>query len=172
MKRLEKARRTVRAYSKDLLAACPEWPTEMGRNGGARWEVWEKVVPPRRAQARRGPRVTEDIPLPHLTPTQKKRLNLDHDTIPLPNRSHERAESSPPSGIEARAPMSPPTKGSMSKAEESKPNGQYGSLADQTWSDFQGFGFGGGLSKDKLEFNLYEGAKKVCYNSRLPLNRR
>ena len=163
VKRLEKVRRYVRAYSKDLLSSGQEWGQEMKQCGGVQWEAWESVLPPVVKTRRSGPRVSEQPRQPSLTDRQRKRLFLASDTIPLPissspSISFEKVDvpgsQSNGSGINQSA--SATSRDSLVNRQE-----KYGSLADKSWSEFEGFGFGEGVNKDRLEFNLNEGAKKV-----------
>lgn len=163
VKRLEKVRRYVRAYSKDLLSSAQEWEQEMKQCGGIQWEAWESVLPPVVKTRRSGPRVSEQPRQPSLTDRQRKRLFLASDTIPLP------ISSSPSMGFEKVDVPGSQSNGSginqlaSATSRDSLVNRQekYGSLADKSWSEFEGFGFGEGVNKDRLEFNLNEGAKKV-----------
>jgi hypothetical protein len=166
VEKLEKIRRTVRAYSKDLISAGQEWPGEMNRYGGKRWEAWESVLPHEHVRRKPGPRVSEGPRLPVLTEKHRKRMNLTADVVPLPS-----AISTSSSGFEKiclpgsmsnlsssfSSELGTRARGSAGVDEEQK----YGSLADKSWSEFEEFGFGEGVGKDRLEFNVYEGAKKV-----------
>jgi hypothetical protein len=163
VKRLEKVRRNVRAYSKDLTSSAQDWEREMRQHGGVRWDAWESVLPPPSSTRRSRPHVSEQPRQPFLSEKHRKRLFLATDTIPLP------FSSSPSNGFEK---VETPTSGSgglissqiaSTSSHDSLAGkyGGYGSVADQTWREFEGFGFGDGLDRSKLDFNLYEGAKKV-----------
>lgn len=163
VKRLEKVRRNVRAYSKDLTSSAQDWEREMRQHGGTRWDAWGSILPPVSNKKAPGPRITEQPRQPVLSEKHRKRLFLATETIPVP------FSSSPSHGfekIEMPSSSSGRTGSSLVASTSSHDslidrNNAYGSMADQTWREFEGFGFGDGLDKSKLDFNLYEGAKKV-----------
>ena len=163
VKRLEKVRRSVRAYSKDLTSSAQDWEREMRQHGGIRWEAWESILPPASNNRTPGPRVTEQPRQPVLSEKHRKRLFMATETIPFP------FSSSPSNGFEkVEMPGSSSRRFGNSLLVTTSSHDSlidkkdaYGSVADQTWREFEGFGFGDGLDKSKLDFNLYEGAKKV-----------
>lgn len=163
VKRLEKVRRNVRAYSKDLLSSGQEWEREMRQNGGVQWEAWESVLPPAIKTRKAGPRISEQPRQPALTDRHRKRLFLATDRIPLP------ISSSPSMDFEKVGMPGSRSNGSgidhltsaASRDSLIDKREKFGSLADKSWSEFEGFGFGDSVNKDRLEFNVHEGAKKV-----------
>jgi hypothetical protein len=172
VKRLEKIRRNVRAYSRDLSSTGQVWEHELRQHGGIRWEAWEAVLPPPVKSKTPGPRVTEQPHQPRLTEKHRRRLFLATNIIPLPVSSSAVAEldrNHIPRSVSNSSRLShltdSPSRNSLVDKRET-----YGSLADKSWSEFEGFGFGDGVDKNRLDFNLYEGAKKVSIRDPVSVN--
>lgn len=152
--RCERATRTVRAYSKDLVASAETWVTEKDQ-----WSAWEKVV----IRSRSG-RVA-DTGRPEFTPGYRKRM-IVKETPALPASSGAKARQ--PTVYGASRLDAPFERTKEHRRDGSDEDGRWGSLAGKEWSMFEEGGFGsqleaggGGGLADNLRFDLTESAKLV-----------
>lgn len=140
--RCERASRTVRAYSKDLLVTAEEWAKD-GKGPSAAWDT--VILASRRGEASR----------PLLTQSFRTKIGTT-ELLPLPASSLSNI---------GRGPSAP-----RSQKGTQGGTARWGSLADKEWGMFEegGFGFGQSESNGKendiskmLQFDLTEGAKRV-----------
>ncbi|WWC65566.1 uncharacterized protein I303_108184 [Kwoniella dejecticola CBS 10117] len=163
--RCERASRTVRAYSKDLLAGAELWSSDLPI--GDKWDAWDRVT----WKARRG-----DISRPRFSQSYRRRMMVK-ENLPLPptsvgdgNRPISYGSATKPaldnSSIRSRKGR---TMGVVSE-EEDNGDGRWSSLAGKEWSMFEEGGFDAptlshgkkdnkGDIRNRLQFDLTESAK-------------
>lgn len=178
LRRLEKAHRLVRSYSPNLMSSAQEWAADM-KTRGIQWDAWDRILPPPPTAPRKktgGPRLSESPRLPVVTERHRKRLCLASESIPLPTCT---SVSSISSGFEKVSwpdetpeinlgvPLVEQEKATRQHNRLPPPSftfneqGRCSTLAEQSWMEFEGLGFAESLSKERLDFNVNEGAKRV-----------
>lgn len=143
--RCERAARTVRAYSKDLIATAEEWAKD-GKGPSAAWDT--VVLATRRGEESR----------PLFSQSFRRKIGTS-ELLPLPTSSLYNLT------------MGQPIR--RARKEHQGENARWVSLADKEWGMFEEGGFGSrdghGAGEDgedgdismKLSFDLTEGAKRV-----------
>ncbi|WVQ79533.1 hypothetical protein IAT38_001632 [Cryptococcus sp. DSM 104549] len=174
--RCERAARTVRAYTKDLVAHAESWAGDLPPQ--AEWEAWDRVV----WKARRG-----SVARPKFT-SGWKRLMMIKDSLPPPSSSssdpnrqstaYGRPLARSGSVLSTLSTQSGAGAGFRGDKKDEAEEARWGSLAGKEWSMFEEGGFdaprsgsagaggagrrdggaGGGLGK-RLQFDLNESAK-------------
>ncbi|OCF39995.1 hypothetical protein I317_06192 [Kwoniella heveanensis CBS 569] len=171
--RCERATRTVRAYSKDLIVQAELWPedlastSELGGAPAGAWDAWDRVT----WKARRG-----EVSRPKFSAAYRRRMMVK-ENLPLPssailsglNRSTSYGQALRPGSINSRNDKKRGLMGAGTGGENEE--GRWSSLAGKEWSLFEEGGFdaplsGGGLVDEKkedikkrLQFDLTESAK-------------
>lgn len=154
--RCERASRTVRAYTKDLLSQVECWIGEVPN--GQEWEAWERIT----WKARRGSSAR-----PKPSSAWKRRLAVKNIPTPptLPNdlsRSVSYGGTLRPASI-----MSGVSDTGINKGKDEEEEARYGSLAGKEWSMFEEGGFDAPTDEKgedidtRLQFDLNESAKLV-----------
>lgn len=157
--RCERASRTVRAYTKDLVVGAELWAADL--QSSQTWEAWDRVIwKQRRAEVSR----------PKFSPVWKRRMTVK-DTLPLPASA-----SSDQTGLgremtygKAKAPgrRDDRRERERERKKSDDEDGRYDSLAGKEWSMFEEGGFdapsefGHKEMKSRLQFDLTESAKTV-----------
>ncbi|WVF68828.1 hypothetical protein IAT40_003601 [Kwoniella sp. CBS 6097] len=172
--RCERATRTVRAYSKDLIVQAELWAEDRPSTSdfgitppNAQWDAWDRVT----WKARRG-----EVSRPKFSPAYRRRMMVK-ENLPLPssaslsglNRTTSYGQAPRPGSINSRNDRK---RGMMSTgAGAENEEGRWSSLAGKEWSMFEEGGFDAPLlsrsaaqdSKDdikkRLQFDLTESAK-------------
>lgn len=156
--RCERASRTVRAYTKDLLAHAESWIGEVPN--GQEWEAWERIT----WKARRGSSTR-----PKPSSAWKRRLAVKNiPTPPTVPKDLSRSVSyggtlRPASIISGISDMG------INKGKDEEEEARYGSLAGKEWSMFEEGGFDAPTEEKRedidtrLQFDLNENAKLVSY---------
>ncbi|ODN78262.1 hypothetical protein L202_03911 [Cryptococcus amylolentus CBS 6039] len=152
--RCDRASRTVRAYTLDLVSTVEGWANELPP--GEKWEAWDRVV----WKARRG-----NTARPQPTSSWKRRMAVK--TLPPPPHTDQ-----PPSAYGLARPTSnasmlslASTLGPLGKPKDEEEEARYGSLAGKEWTLFEEGGFDSGSTRRKddfgrkLQFDLNESAK-------------
>lgn len=160
--RCERASRTVRAYSKDLITAAELWANDVDS-----WPAWEKVL----LKTRRG-----EASRPKFSSGWKKRMAVK-DYLPLPAKP----SAANPHFVYGQAQRPMPALREEKKYSGRADDGQealWGSLAGKEWSMFEEAGFDApDLSltpvkredmRERLQFDLNESAKMVSGAQTLP----
>ncbi|KAL7424843.1 hypothetical protein Q5752_000528 [Cryptotrichosporon argae] len=160
--RCEVAAKTVRAYSRDLVATSETWAAELP----GRWDAWERVAAA--PATRRG-----EPARPKFSAAWRRRM-LVKETLPLSvSVGHQETVyglAAMPNDASARPKPSRPPK------EEDGFEGRWSSLAGKDWSAFEEGGFDApALSlnlaqprdiRSKLQFDLNESAKSHILSER------
>lgn len=158
--RCERASRTVRAYTKDLLPHVEGWVGEVP--DGEKWEAWEGIT----WKARRG-----SVARPKPSSAWKRRLAVKN--IPTPPTHPSDLSRSVSYGAALRpASIMSGVSGMGIKGREEEEEARYGSLAGKEWSMFEEGGFDAPTEETRedidtrLQFDLNESAKLVsgCYH--------
>lgn len=144
--RCERATRSVRSYSKDLLSTVETWPET------DQWPAWERIV----LRSERG----EDS-RPKYSSAYRRRM-IVKETPPVPVSLFSETSQPMQYGI-AQIDGRPKRKGEDRRDPDEE--GRWGSLAGKEWSMFEegGFALEGNDFGDKLRFDLTESAKMVSY---------
>ena len=163
--RLVSVRRNVRMYSPDLVKTAASWG-QRPRLGGppandrglSVSKEWERIAP---STLKLQPRYSEAF---------KKRMEMPSNFHPDLGATGMLTMSSPPSSMSsatASTILEEESKdylglGSLGTPREGED--RFRSLTDLKWGEFETMGFGG-LEPDekKLQFDLTEGARTVCY---------
>ncbi|WWC93117.1 uncharacterized protein L201_008084 [Kwoniella dendrophila CBS 6074] len=162
--RCERATRTVRAYSKDLISQAELWAEDLPFED--KWAAWERLT----WKARRG-----DISGPKVSTAYRRRMMVK-ENLPLPTFSTSEGRpisygSAPKPSLETGFGVGGPVERSKKGRipEDENEDGRFSSLAGKEWSMFEEGGFdapllattSGGKSdiKNRLQFDLTESAK-------------
>ncbi|WVQ96362.1 hypothetical protein IAU59_003467 [Kwoniella sp. CBS 9459] len=172
--RCERATRTVRAYSKDLVVQAELWAEDLPsvsdfgvKPPSAQWDAWDRVT----WKARRG-----DVSRPKFSAAYRRRMMVK-EKLPLPssvslgglNRSTSYGQASRPGSISSKNGRKGGLVGAGAGGENEE--GRWSSLAGKEWSMFEEGGFDAPLSvgstaengkediKKRLQFDLTESAK-------------
>ena len=153
--RCERANRTVRAYSKDLVVQAELWAADIP----GEWAAWDHAV----LKGRRG-----DAGRAKFSPAWRRRMAIK-EAFPLPK------STSAPSGLErgmsyGRARR--PGRKEPGSGTEERDEACWGSLAGKEWSLFEEGGFvasslaspEGDDMSSRLQFDLNESAKMVIHH--------
>ncbi|OWZ45114.1 hypothetical protein C356_03199 [Cryptococcus neoformans c45] len=148
--RCERASRTVRAYTKDLLPHVEGWVGEVP--DGEKWEAWERIA----WKARRG-----SVARPKPSSAWKRRLAVKNIPTPPSHPSDLSRSVSYGAALRPASIMS----GMGIKGREEEEEARYGSLAGKEWSMFEEGGFDAPTEEKRedidmrLQFDLNESAK-------------
>lgn len=162
--RCERASRTVRAYTHDLIVGAELWAADL--QSGQTWEAWDRVIWKQRRA---------DVSRARFSPVYKRRMAVK-DTLPLP------ASAADQTGLgrqvsygKAQAPGGKrDDRRERERKKSDDEDGRYGSLAGKEWSMFEEGGFdvpnefGQTEMKSRLQFDLTESAKTVSFISSHP----
>ncbi|WRT69392.1 uncharacterized protein IL334_006376 [Kwoniella shivajii] len=161
--RCERATRTVRAYSKDLVSQAESWVNDLPI--GEQWDAWERVT----WKFRRG-----ELNRPKFTPSYRRRMMVK-EHLPLPTSSTSDRPISYGSATKPNTGIGLESRGTEREkrgrlTEDDNEEGRWSSLAGKEWSMFEEGGFdapsvsatdkkGKGDMKERLQFDLTESAK-------------
>lgn len=155
--RCERAFRTVRAYSKDLIVQAESWAADIP----GEWEAWDRVI----LHDRRG-----DAGRAKFAPSWRRRMAVK-EVLPLPK------STSAPSNLErpmsyGRAKRPGQHDERRQSGTEDDEEGRWNSLAGKEWSMFEEGGFDAPMlsnlepddMRSRLQFDLNESAKIVSHH--------
>jgi hypothetical protein len=155
--RVVSVRRNVRMYSPDLVKTAASWahrPRGLGAgaegaNGLAGSKDWERIAPP-----------ALKLP-PRYSDNYRKRMDMAPGFHP---------DTTSSSGMSAASSLSSSTASTITLAGDGDyfglgdgkaKDGEFKSLTDMKWGEFETIGFGGLSDESKLQFDLTEGARAV-----------
>ena len=150
--RCERASRTVRAYSRDLVVQAETWASEVS----GKWEAWDRVIP-------RGLRVGSERPT--FSAAWRRRMAVK-ESPPLPSSSSAGELGRTVGYDRAQRANSVPV---GEKSSRDEPDGRWDSLIGKEWGMFEEGGFDKPIDNmgSRLQFDLTEGAKTVSIAHRL-----
>lgn len=160
--RVVSVRRNVRMYSTDLVKTAAGWghrprgvPTTPSDRSFASSREWERICPPTLKLA------------PRYSDSFRKRMDLSANFHPDMGTSSSSSTLSSAPSLSSSTSTSSTTSSLLEDRElglmlgSRTPEDRFRSLTDLKWGEFEAMGFGDLSDKQKLQFDLTEGARAV-----------